>query len=193
MLVNVAPMLVAVLAGLLLGEGFPRALIVGVSVAFIGVVIITVGGPGGAAAASGVGIALGLLAAVLYAAGAVLQKVALRSVDAITATFLGCVVGALVLVPFAPQFVTETIAAPPSALAVVVYLGVFPTAIAFSTWAYALARTNAGPMTATTLAIPAIAVVLSWIVLGELPTVLAMAGGVLCILGVAISRRGQHR
>jgi drug/metabolite transporter (DMT)-like permease len=189
MLVNVAPILVAVAAGLLLGEGFPRPLIIGVSVAFAGVVIITVGGPDGALTGSSIGIALALLAAVLYASGALLQKVTLRTVDAVTATFWGCLVGAVVLVPFAPQFVAETVAAPPSALAVVVYLGVFPTAIAFSTWAWALARTNAGPMTATTLAAPAIAVVMSWVLLGELPTTLAMAGGMLCIVGVAISRR----
>jgi drug/metabolite transporter (DMT)-like permease len=189
MLVNVAPILVAVSAGLLLGEGFPRTLIIGVSVAFVGVVIIAVGGPDGALTGSGIGIALALLAAVLYASGALLQKVTLRTVDAVTATFWGCLVGAVVLVPFAPQFVAETVAAPPSALAVVVYLGVFPTAIAFSTWAWALARTNAGPMTATTLAAPAIAVVMSWVLLGELPTTLAMAGGVLCVVGVAISRR----
>jgi drug/metabolite transporter (DMT)-like permease len=44
-------------------------------------------------------------------------------------------------------------------------------------------------MTATTLAAPAIAVVMSWVLLGELPTTLAMAGGVLCVVGVAISRR----
>ncbi|HSJ61208.1 MAG TPA: DMT family transporter [Jiangellaceae bacterium] len=189
MLVNVAPILVAVSAGLLLGEGFPRTLIIGVSVAFVGVVIIAVGGPDGALTGSGIGIALALLAAVLYASGALLQKVALRTVDAVTATFWGCLVGAIVLVPFAPQFVAETVVAPPSALAVVVYLGVFPTAIAFSTWAWALARTNAGPMTATTLAVPAIAVVMSWVLLGELPTILAMAGGMLCVVGVAISRR----
>jgi drug/metabolite transporter (DMT)-like permease len=189
MLVNVAPILVAVSAGLLLGEGFPRTLIIGVSVAFVGVVIIAVGGPDGALTGSGIGIALALLAAVLYASGALLQKVTLRTVDAVTATFWGCLVGAVVLVPFAPQFVAETVVAAPSALAVVVYLGVFPTAIAFSTWAWALARTNAGPMTATTLAVPAIAVVMSWVLLGELPTILAMAGGMLCVVGVAISRR----
>jgi drug/metabolite transporter (DMT)-like permease len=189
MQVNVAPILVAVSAGLLLGEGFPRTLIIGVSVAFVGVVIIAVGGPDGALTGSGIGIVLALLAAVLYASGALLQKVTLRTVDAVTATFWGCLVGAVVLVPFAPQFVAETVVAPPSALAVVVYLGVFPTAIAFSTWAWALARTNAGPMTATTLAVPAIAVVMSWVLLGELPTTLAMAGGVLCVVGVAISRR----
>lgn len=189
MLVNVAPILVAVFAGLLLGEGFPRPLIVGISIAFAGVVIIAMGGSGVSSVNDGVGIALGLLAALLYATGVLLQKVALRTVDVVTATFLGCAVGAVALVPFAPQFVAETAAAPASALAIAVYLGVFPTAIAFSTWAYALARTDAGRMTATTLAVPAIVIVLSWIFLRELPTVLGMIGGALCLLGVAISRR----
>jgi drug/metabolite transporter (DMT)-like permease len=189
MLVNVAPILVAVFAGVWLSEGFPRPLVVGISIAFLGVLIIGLGGSGGESVNDGGGILLGLLAAVLYASGVLLQKVALGRVDAVTATFLGCAIGAIVLVPFAPQFVAETMAAPSGALAVVVYLGVFPTAIAFSTWAYALARTDAGPMTATTLTVPAIAIVLSWMFLGELPTVLGMIGGALCLLGVAISRR----
>ncbi|HEU0041136.1 MAG TPA: DMT family transporter, partial [Jiangellaceae bacterium] len=95
-----------------------------------------------------------------------------------------------VLLPFAPQFVDQTLTASNGgALAAVVYLGVFPTAIAFSTWAYALARTDAGRLTATTLTVPAIAIALSWALLGELPTVLGMIGGTLCLLGVAISRR----
>lgn len=189
MLVNVAPILVAVFAGFLLAEGFPRPLLVGVSIAFTGVVIIAMGGSGATSVNDGAGVALGLLAALLYATGVLLQKVALRSVDVVTATFLGCAVGAVALLPFAPQFVTETVDAPASALAIAVYLGVFPTAIAFSTWAYALARTDAGRMTATTLAVPAIVIMLSWFILGELPTVLGMIGGALCLLGVAISRR----
>lgn len=189
MLVNVAPVLVAVFAGVLLSEGFPRPLLIGIFIAFVGVVIIAIGGSGAAGVNDAIGVALGLLAALLYATGVLLQKVALRTVDAVTATFLGCAVGAVALLPFAPQFVAETAAAPAGALAVAVYLGVFPTAIAFSTWAYALARTDAGRMTATTLTVPAIVIVLSWLFLGELPTVLGMLGGALCLLGVAISRR----
>jgi drug/metabolite transporter (DMT)-like permease len=44
-------------------------------------------------------------------------------------------------------------------------------------------------MTATTLTVPAIVILLSWMFLGELPTVPGMFGGALCLLGVAISRR----
>lgn len=192
LLVNVAPIVVAVAAGLFFGEGFPRPLVVGIVVAFAGVVLIGLGGSGGESVTSGIGIVLGLLAALLYAGSVLMQKVALRRVDVFSATFLGCATGAVVLLPFAPQFVEQAAAAPGGAVAAVVYLGVFPTAIAFSTWAYALARTDAGRLTATTLTVPAIAIVLSWLLLDELPTVLGMIGGALCLLGVAISRRRRR-
>ncbi|HEY9413030.1 MAG TPA: DMT family transporter [Jiangellaceae bacterium] len=192
LLVHVAPIVVAVAAGLFFGEGFPRPLVVGIVIAFAGVVLIGLGGSGGESVTSGIGIMLGLLAALLYAGSVLMQKVALRRVDAFSATFLGCATGAVVLLPFAPQFVEQTAAAPGGAVAAVVYLGVFPTAIAFNTWAYALARTDAGRLTATTLTAPAIAIVLSWLLLGELPTVLGMIGGALCLLGVAISRRRRR-
>ncbi|TKV60674.1 DMT family transporter [Nakamurella flava] len=187
LVVNVAPILVAVVAGVVFGEGFPRPLVVGLLVAFVGVVIIAVGGESGGVADT-LGVVLALAAAVLYSAGVLLQKVALRSVDALTATWVGCAAGLLATLPFAPQAVGELSAASPGAVAGVVFLGVGPTAVAFLTWAYALARTDAGRMAATTLAVPAIAVLLSWLTLGEVPTVWRMVGGVLALTGVAISR-----
>lgn len=190
LVINVAPILVAVFAGLFLREGFPRPLFVGSAVAFAGIALIALGGSGVPSAAPRLGIVLGLLAALLYATGVVLQKVVLRGVDPHTTTFLGCAVGAVVLLPFAPRFVAETVAAPDGALLAVIYLGLFPTAIAFSTWAYALSRSDAGRLAATTLTVPAIVVALSWVLLGELPTLLGAVGGALCLAGVAISRRG---
>jgi drug/metabolite transporter (DMT)-like permease len=189
MLVNLAPLLVALFAGLFLGEGFSRWLMTGIAVAFAGTVLIATGGTGSGSVNTGFGVVLGLLAALCYATGVLLQKVALRSVDVFTATFLGCATGAVVLLPFSVQFVQESIAAPAGALVAVVYLGIFPTAIAFNLWAYALARTAAGRLAATTLTVPAIAIIMSWLFLGELPTVLGMVGGALCLLGVVISRR----
>jgi drug/metabolite transporter (DMT)-like permease len=71
----------------------------------------------------------------------------------------------------------------------IVYLGVFPTAVAFTTWAYALSRTTAGRMGATTYLVPPLAVLMGWMVLGEIPPALALLGGALCLVGVAVSRR----
>jgi drug/metabolite transporter (DMT)-like permease len=188
LLVNFAPILVAVLAGVFLGEGFPRPLVIGIVIAFAGVVLIALGGSG-VGVNDRLGVALGLLAALLYAAGVLLQKVALRTVNAISATWVGCAVGLVATAPFAGRAIDEIAAAPPAALAGVVFLGVGPTATAFLTWAYALNRTDAGTMAATTLAVPAIAILMSLAFLGEVPTILGFIGGALALGGVAISRR----
>ena len=70
----------------------------------------------------------------------------------------------------------------------VIYLGLFPTMVGFTTWAYALARTPSGKMGATTYAVPGLVVVMSWLILGQVPRWLAVAGGGLCLAGVAVSR-----
>jgi drug/metabolite transporter (DMT)-like permease len=188
LLVNVAPILVAVIAGVAFHDGFPRPVVIGLPIAFVGVVVITAGSHGSGTVDS-LGIVLGLTAAVLYAAGVLLQKLALRSVDAVTATWVGCAAGLIATLPFAPQAVGELGDASAGAITGVLFLGIGPTAIAFTTWAYALARTDAGRMAATTLCVPAVVVLLSWVTLGEVPTALGLLGGALCLTGVAVSRR----
>lgn len=193
LLVNVGPLLVAMAAGLLFGEGFPRPLVIGMLVAFAGVLVIALGGVG--AHSDGLGIVLGLVTAVLYAGGVLTQKVALArpvadgGTDALTATWLGAVIGTVATLPFAPAAVGEYARASTGAVLAVVYLGVFPTAVAFTLWAYALRRTSAGRTATSTLAVPAIVVLLSWLLLHEVPTGWAVVGGVLALGGVAISRR----
>jgi len=71
----------------------------------------------------------------------------------------------------------------------VVYLGVFPTAIAFSTYAFALSSMTAGNLSVTTYLVPPITVLLSWLVLSEVPPTMAYVGGALCLVGVALARR----
>lgn len=187
LLVNFAPIIVAVFAGAFLGEGFPRTRVTGILIAFGGIVLIALGGSGGTN--DRLGITLGLVTAVLYAASVLMQKVALRSVDAVTATWVGCAAGLLATTPFAPLALRELADAPMPAILGVVFLGLGPTAVAFLTWAYALSRTDAGALAATTLAVPAIAIVLSWLFLSEVPTVLGFVGGALALFGVAITRR----
>lgn len=186
LLVNLAPLMVAVVAGRLLGEGLPGPLLLGSTIALGGVAVIALDSSAGG---DWKGVVLCLLAAVLYAAGVLIQKVTLRHVDGLTATWLACLAGTVALVPWAPQLLDELTAAPPGAVAGAVYLGVFPTAVGFVTWAYALRRTEAGRLTATTYAVPAMSVLMSWLVLAETPTVFGLAGGAAALTGVAISRR----
>ena len=69
-----------------------------------------------------------------------------------------------------------------------VYLGLFPTAIGFTTWAFALSRTSAGRLGSMTYLVPPVVIVMAWLLLGEAPVPLAIVGGALCIAGVAVAR-----
>ncbi|MGY1682042.1 DMT family transporter [Geodermatophilus sp. SYSU D01176] len=187
MLVNVGPILIAVLAGLWLGEGFPRWLVAGLAVAFAGVLLIGLATRG--ADADVLGVLLCLVAAVTYAVGVVAQKPVLRRLPPLQVTSIACAVGAVCCLPWAGSLAAELGQAPPGSVAGLVYLGAVPTALAFSTWAYALARTDAGRLGVTTYLVPPLVVLMGWLLLGEVPPVLAVVGGAVCLAGVALSRR----
>ena len=104
-------------------------------------------------------------------------------------TTYGCFVGTAVTLPFAWQLVDQLPGAPLTATLNMVYLGLFPTALAFTNWTYALARTTAGKMGATTYAVPAVVVLIAWIALDEVPAGLTLLGGAICLAGVAVSRK----
>ncbi|TWH72549.1 threonine/homoserine efflux transporter RhtA [Modestobacter roseus] len=187
MLVNIGPLLIALLAGVLLGEGFPRWLMIGLAVAFVGVLLI-----GLATRESGAdlaGVLLCLVAAVTYAGGVVAQKPLLRRLPGLQVTWTACAIGAVCCLPWAGALVTDLGTAPASSIAGMVYLGAVPTAIAFSTWAYALSRMDAGRLGVTTYLVPPLVVLMGWLLLDEVPPALAVVGGVVCLAGVGISRR----
>jgi drug/metabolite transporter (DMT)-like permease len=188
MLVNVGPILIALFAGLWLGEGFPRWLVIGALVAFGGAALVGAG-TSNAAEADLLGVVLSLVAAVTYAIGVLAQKPVLRRLPGLQVTWLACTVGALACLPFTPALVTELAAAPASATAGLVFLGAVPTALAFSTWAYALARMDAGRLGVSTYLVPPITILMSAALLGEVPPLLAIVGGAVCLVGVALSRR----
>lgn len=188
MLVNVGPVLIALLAGLLLREGFPRTLFTGCAIAFAGAVLIGLA-TSDRGVAAGWGAALCVLAAFAYAGGVVAQKPLLARISALQVTFLACAVGTVACLPFAPALIDELGDAGAPAIRWTVYLGVFPTAVAFTTWAYALSRTTAGRMGATTYLVPPLAILMGWLILDETPPGLALVGGALCLAGVAATRR----
>jgi drug/metabolite transporter (DMT)-like permease len=188
LLINVNPILVAVMAGVILKEGFPRWLIIGSLIAFAGVAVIALGS-GQRSTADVVGVLLCLLAAVLAAVSVIVQKPVLRKFPAAQATWFGIMIGAICCLPFSGQLLGELQRAPLPATLGLIYLGIFPTAIAFTTWAYALSLIDAGRLAATTYLVPGTTILISWLVLGEVPTVWGLVGGAICLVGVGLTRR----
>ncbi|MFS2291963.1 MAG: DMT family transporter [Actinomadura sp.] len=194
LVVNIGPILIALLGGWLLKEGLPPRLLAGMAVSFTGAAVVGLS-MSDEGTSSVLGVLLCLFAAVAYAAGVVSQKPALRHASSLQFTTFACAIGALACLPFSGQLVSQAAQAPAGATLNMIYLGVFPTALAFTTWGYALARTSAGKMGATTYAVPALVVLMSWLLLGEVPGLIALGGGLLCLAGVAVSRsdRGLRR
>ncbi|MBO0982184.1 DMT family transporter [Microbacterium sp. SD291] len=198
MVVNLAPLMVVVFSGLFLREGFPRPLVIGAPIAFLGVVLIGMNSSTSTGSTSTgpdiTGLLLALLAAVMYAGCTLLQKHLLSAgADATTLTWFGAIAGTVALLPWVGRLVEDLQSAPVDATLWVVYLGIFPTAIAFTTWAYVLQRSTAGQTSATTYVVPAIAILMSWMILGEVPTPLMFLGGALCLLGVLVTRMRWRR
>ena len=192
MLVNVGPILIAILAGVILREGFPPWLLAGCLVSFAGVVVIGI-----ATSRHGLddsfGAVLCLVAAVGYAGGVVAQKPVLRHASPLSVTWLACTIGAVSTLPYAGSLVHGVRHAGGSTIGWMIYLGVVPTAAGFVLWAYALARTTAGRMGSTTYLVPPLALLFGWAFLSEIPPALVLPGGVLCLAGVALARTRGRR
>jgi drug/metabolite transporter (DMT)-like permease len=191
MLIQLSPILIGVLAGIVLGEGFPRMLVIGGLVGFAGTLIIGIATSTGKADL--IGVLLVLLSATLYSIALVAQKVVLRRIPALQVTWLACLIGAVACLPFAGQLATDIAAAPTLQIIGVIYLGLVPTALAFSTWAYALKHSTAGKLGVTTFVVPPITILLGWLFLDEVPPPLAIVGGALSLVGVAIATRPPRR
>jgi drug/metabolite transporter (DMT)-like permease len=186
MLIQISPVLIAVLATLFLGERFTPWLGLGLLLALGGVVLIGVSQPGGHNDLAGV--LLCLLAALVYSIALVVQKPLVSRLSALHVTWIACSVGAVACLPFAGQLVSASRHASASDIWWVVYLGLFPTAIAFTTYAFALQHMSASSLGITTYLVPPLTILMGWIFLSETPPAVAYVGGALALVGVAIAR-----
>ncbi len=188
LVVQIGPILVALLATFFLGERLTKWLLIGMGVGFTGVVII------GRASSQGdngdlVGVLLAVVAALTFAIGVLTQKRLLSGMGVLDMTIWYAIVGAVVCLPWAGETVRVLTDASADTWWWILYLGVFPSAIAFSTWTYALSHADAGKFAQSTLLVPFITTLMAWVLLDEVPPALAFLGGGLCIAGVLVARR----
>lgn len=187
LLIQVGPLLVGLLASTFLGERLTPWLVAGMVVGFVGVVLIARASSSGSGDL--LGVLLTLVAAVTFAVGVITQKKLLPTMNAADLTFWYCLVGVVVCLPWTGEFVQTVGEVEADALGWIVYLGVFPSALAFVTWAYALSHADASKFALTTFLVPFITALMAWLLLDEVPAPLAFVGGALCIVGVLVSQR----
>jgi drug/metabolite transporter (DMT)-like permease len=101
--------------------------------------------------------------------------------------------GTLFLLPLLPWTVRGFATAPAAPLLSAVFLGLFPSAVGFVAWGYAVARLSMASSTAALYLVPPVALVVAYVWLGEVPSVVALLGGALGIAGVVLINRRPRR
>ena len=190
-IVNVAPILTAIMATVFLRERFSAWGWGGALISFAGVGLIALGQPGGLAFGGGASLVGG--AALCTAIYFVLQRPLVPRYGALACTAYTLIAGALFLAPFLPGAAPILVAPERArAAATVVALGVFPAAIGYAAWTYALDRFGAARASTFLYLVPPLAALIGFAALGEAMSALTLVGAAVAISGVAIvNTRGR--
>ncbi len=156
----------------------------GLGFGLIGIVIISIGA--GDSFGISPGVVLIIFAAIATSLFFVFQKPLFKKYTAIELTAYFTWAGTIPFFIFTPGLLETIQNATIEANMTAVYIGIFPTAIAYLTWAIALSLTTASSISSVLYLEPVIAIIVAWIWISELPSMLSITGGVIAITGVII-------
>jgi len=134
------------------------------------------------------GIVLLLSAAILTSSYNIIQKKILKKYTVTQATSYTVIIGTLFMFIFFPHLIREFPYAPMRVNMLVVYLGLFPAALAYFLWAYALSKVEKTVYaTSFMYPIPFLASIFAFFWLGERLPPLAIVGGIIIVVGMIIT------
>lgn len=189
-LISTAPLITAALAAGLLREKLRLLDWIALLLAFAGVLMLTLW-KGALSVNSGVFWTLG--AAFCISGYTLLQRRYAGRYGALVLTVWSFACAALTLSPFAYQAARQFLLAPWTHCCAVVFLGLFPSALAYLLWARALALAeNTGAIAAYMFLTPLFSLLLGYIVLAEVPGPETFAGGAAILAALALLQRRKR-
>ncbi|MFY3790559.1 DMT family transporter [Ureibacillus sp. MALMAid1270] len=156
----------------------------GLAFGLLGIVIISIGS--GDSFGISPGVVFIILAAIATSLFFVFQKPLFTKYTAIELTAYFTWAGTIPFFVFAPGLLTTIQNASLEVNMTTIYIGIFPTAVAYLTWAIALSLSAASSVSSVLYLEPVIAIVVAWIWISELPSMMSISGGIIAITGVII-------
>jgi drug/metabolite transporter (DMT)-like permease len=184
LIINTSPIFTALLALWLLHEHLGARGWAGVLLGFAGAALLVGGGRDGMHLQ--MGALLVLLASLSQSASFIIQKPLLERLGPLLVTTWMGVFGALCVLPYGRQLVTDIRHAAPATTLMGVALGLLPNALGNLAWSYALQHLPAGRASTALYFSAPIALSVSWLFLGERPGLMALAGGAIVIASVLL-------
>lgn len=186
-----APVMAAVLAYFLVGDRLPLLGWFGSLVAFSGIVLIVLGE--GADLGINPYALLILMSALATSFYAVLQTRMFSRYKAVEVSAFATWAGTVPLLIFLPGFSEQVANAGALPLLAAIYIGVFPAAVAYGLFAYALSKAPVTLVTAYLYSVPVYSLLFSWLLISEVPGWLTLLGGVIAVLGIIVVNRAKRR
>lgn len=187
LIVTLAPVFTAIWSALFLKERMTVTGVIGTVISFAGVALISISIDGSFRFT--VQTLYILLAAFSESIYFVVQVPYLKKYDSIAFTTYTIWAAALFMAFTSRGVVQEIVAAPVSANLIVLYLGIFPTIVAYSAMAYAISRIGSSRGTSSIYLTPVLTFLIAWTLLGEIPTWFSLLGGAVTIAGVLLVNR----
>ena len=189
--IGLMPALTILLSVIFLRERPSFTVYIGIFISLSGLVLMMVSGHDGATISYGVLIIfIAALTGVIYT---LLQKPYLRHYHPVAVTAWIIWGGTLSMMVFLPTLWQEITVASVAATSAVIYLGVFPAALAYLAWSYVLKALSASHASVYLYAMPVISSLLGFIILNEQPSNLALCGGFLAMVGAFYASRSQSK
>lgn len=186
LLVSTTPIFAAILGTAFLKERVSKIGWLGSFIAFLGVGLISVG-TGNSFTAASIGIVWILIAALGESFFFVFETNYIKKYGFINFNIYTILAGTVFMLFFLPGLGMEIANASAASTITVIYLGLIPTILPYFAIAYIISKAGAAKATSSLYLTPAAALLISWIWLGEIPTVLALIGGALTLIGVGLS------